>query len=72
MMYARLRGVPEEAVVAIVERTLNELSLLANGNADNHASKLRLLNNIMIIMISVVDCKMFKVPSFSKFPSPSN
>ncbi|XP_063687941.1 phospholipid-transporting ATPase ABCA3-like isoform X2 [Bolinopsis microptera] len=40
MMYARLRGVPEEAVVAIVERTLNELSLLTNGNADNHASKL--------------------------------
>ncbi|KAL5250662.1 hypothetical protein ACHWQZ_G016406 [Mnemiopsis leidyi] len=39
-MYARLRGVPEEALIAIVERTLNELSLLANGNADNHASKL--------------------------------
>ena len=68
MMFARLRGVPEEAVVAIVERTLNELSLLANGNADNHASKLRLLNNIMIIMITLVDCKMYKVPRFSKIP----
>ena len=41
MMYARLRGVPEEALIAIVERTLNELSLLANGNADHHSSKLR-------------------------------
>ena len=41
MMYARLRGVPEEALIAIVERTLNELSLLTNGNADNYASKLR-------------------------------
>lgn len=41
MMYARLRGVPEEALVAIVERTLNELNLQTNGNADNYSANLR-------------------------------
>jgi len=31
-MYARLRGVPEEALIAIVERTLNELTLLPHAD----------------------------------------
>jgi len=37
-MYARLRGVPEEALIAIVERTMNELSL--SGHADYLAGTL--------------------------------
>ena len=42
IMYARLRGVPEEALIAITERTMNELSL--SGHADYLAKTLRYIH----------------------------